>query len=302
MVGLRHAEGIDLGYAVVDRVARDLGVRVLAIKGPVAALHGLRPPRTSVDVDMLVEPARFDEVLTRLQDLRWLPAQISEGPSVLPPHSVTLRHPQWPIEIDLHHSFPGFLAPVSEVFELLWDDRVEAVLAQRRIPAAGLAGSFLVGTLHALRHMHIPRHTAEFELLMEFMTAAPGETRAEVIALAEATGALQTARPLIERFGAPREEVDPDRAEAFRSWTLRTRLVDTRVTPWLIELRRSSPRRRLPVLLRALLGASEAELRRNWPHAPPGRRGLWLARWWRLRRGLPHLPHAVRLVWRSRHP
>jgi hypothetical protein len=64
---LTLAEGIELGHAVVDGAARDSGGRALAIKGRVSEHHGLREPRQSVDLDVLVEPVGFELLVARLQ-------------------------------------------------------------------------------------------------------------------------------------------------------------------------------------------------------------------------------------------
>ncbi len=52
-------EGVPLGYALVARLAADHGIRALAIKGPTLSALGLRPPRQSLDVDVLVDPVEF---------------------------------------------------------------------------------------------------------------------------------------------------------------------------------------------------------------------------------------------------
>jgi hypothetical protein len=302
MTGILHAEGLDLGCAVVDRVARDLGVRVLAIKGPVAALHGLRPPRTSVDVDVLVEPARFGDVLARLQELGWRPPVRSVAPRVVALHSQGLRHVSWPCEIDLHDRFPGFLADPDDVFEALWAERVAMPVAGRTVAATGQFGSALVMVLHAQRGLDVARHDAEVRGLVAALDARLNDDgRRALRDLAEATGCRQTAVPLLEPLGIETPPVRPQEVDLVSAWRLRTSMGSTRAVPWVNAFRRTPWWRWLPVLLRGLV-SSEAELRRDWPQAPSGRRGLWLARWWRLRRGLPDLPQAVALVWRSRHP
>jgi hypothetical protein len=49
------------------------------------------------------------------------------------------------------------------------------------------------------------------------------------------------------------------------------------------------------MLLRALL-STEPVLREFYPQAPAGRRGLWLARWWRLTKAVHDLPRAVHIA------
>jgi hypothetical protein len=83
---------------------------------------------------------------------------------------------------------------------------------------------------------------------------------------------------------------------ALRQWEVR-RSVGThpRNVGWLVALRRSSPVRWPGMLLRALL-STEPVLREFYPQAPAGRRGLWLARWWRLTKAVHDLPRAVRIA------
>ena len=72
MTELALAEAVPLAHALVDRVAVDVDVRVLFIKGPAAALQGLRTRRASVDVDVLVDPSRRQVLAERLTDLGWV--------------------------------------------------------------------------------------------------------------------------------------------------------------------------------------------------------------------------------------
>ncbi len=70
-VRLALAEGVPLAHTLVDRVARDQGIRALLIKGPILAIQGLREPRQSGDVDVLCEPARVRDLTDALGDLGW---------------------------------------------------------------------------------------------------------------------------------------------------------------------------------------------------------------------------------------
>ena len=54
-------EANELLTAWAQRLAEARGIRLLAIKGRVLGDDGLRPPRTSADVDILLDPARFDD-------------------------------------------------------------------------------------------------------------------------------------------------------------------------------------------------------------------------------------------------
>jgi len=59
---LALAEAVPLAYTLVNRVATDVGVRLLFIKGPVAQQQGLRREHTSVDVDLMVDPSQRESL------------------------------------------------------------------------------------------------------------------------------------------------------------------------------------------------------------------------------------------------
>lgn len=52
-------------------VGRAHGIRLLVVKGDALARMGLREPRVSADVDVLVEPDRFDELCAALEGAGW---------------------------------------------------------------------------------------------------------------------------------------------------------------------------------------------------------------------------------------
>jgi hypothetical protein len=301
MTTVTQTEALELLPALVVSVADSVGARVLLIKGAVATGHGLRAPRLSDDVDFMVDPARFDDVLDRLAELGWgTPG--GDLPSVLDVrHSEAMRHDTWLIELDLHRLFPGFFAGDSVVFEALWADRSTITLAGVNLPAAGLASSIVIAALHALRVPDMPRHIIELEQLQTYLReSATPETVADVLALIDATGSAVPLAPLMPALGAtPVDESSADQ-HLLQQWRLHAAKGDTRAVAWIQGLRRETPWRWPFELIRALLGASEWDLRKNYPQAPPGRRGVWLARWWRLRDVVPQLPKAIALVWRYR--
>jgi hypothetical protein len=288
---LTLAEGVELGYALVTRAADDVGARVLVIKGLVNEAHGLREPHVSADVDVLVEPTRLQDVVAGLCSHGWTRVPLPPVASPFGAHSVALAHARWPCEIDVHDRFPGFLADPSQVFETLWEDRADVTLGHVHVPATGLHGTALILALHALRTPHASRSERELAGLVrraESRGIGPGR----LLTLAEATGCTTTARPLLAALGVdPGPSAAADRA--VQEWELRRLIGPTRNLGWLIAARRTPPWRWPALLLRVLL-STEPMLRHHYPQAPPGRRGLWLARWWRLRLAVRDLPRAVR--------
>ena len=294
---LELAEGIELGCALTARVADDIGARALAIKGLVNEAHGLREPRPSADVDLLVEPGRHADVVDALLAAGWRRAPTPPAPPAFGYHSVTLNHPSWPCEIDVHDRFPGFLADPADAFETFWVGRTFIVAAGVAVPAPGLCESALLMALHALRAPTDPRNSRELIDLVTRLSARPVDLD-RLRSLAAETGCLATARPLLVALGIdvpPADRNDPRLVE----WELRRTAARTRNVGWLVALRRASPVH-WPALLWSILLSNEPMLRLRYPQAPPGRAGVWLARWWRTRTAVRDLPRAMRLARRIR--
>ena len=296
MTELALAEAVPLAYALVGRVAEDLGVRVLFIKGPVAEVQGLRGRQASVDVDALVDPARREELASALTELGWVDENPHRSPRVLPLHSWTHRHQRWPCELDLHDRFPGFFSDPQATFELMWSRRGLETVAGRELPAPDRVGHALILALHCLRDPHRPDYQAALARLVQRSRAAFDERGlGDLASLARDLGAADTAAPFLDAVGAPavgRGSTDP---ADMRAWRLRTQPAATTAVSWINELRRL-PWRRRPAFLWYAAMLSEVELRLAEPDLPEGRGSLVRARVRRLRRGLTALPDAWRSV------
>ncbi len=293
MSEVRLAEAVPLAHALVARLAADHDVRVLFLKGPVAAAQGLRAPRDSVDVDALVDPARRSVLAERLTELGWVDERPYTSPTVLPMHSLTHRHPDWACELDLHDRFPGFFAEPQDVFDRLWERRGSVEVAGRQVPCPDRAGQALVLALHALRDPHDVGKEDELARLVARVTDTFDEaTLVDLAQLAHDLGAADTAAPFLDRVGAPPTGRGTTGPEDLRVWRLRTS-PDASVSGWVDELRRL-PLRRRPRFLWYAVFLTEDELRLDDPALPPGRRALLGARVRRLRRGARALPRALR--------
>jgi len=295
---LALGEAVPLAHALVGRLAADEQVRVLFIKGPAAVLQGLRAPRSSVDVDALVDPAQRHRLAARLTELGWVDEHPYTSPTVLPMHSLTHRHPSWPCELDLHDRFPGFFAEPQDVFETLWRRRMSVEVAGRALACPDVAGQTLVLALHDLRDPHDPSKAAQLSLLVERVRAnASSESLRDLAELAHQLGAADTAAPFLDRVGAPPLDRGSTARDDLRAWRLRTQ-PDASIAGWVEELRRL-PLRRWPRYLWYAAFLTEGELRLDDPGLAPGRSALLAARSRRLVRGLRALPRAVRGVFSS---
>jgi hypothetical protein len=289
------AEAVPLLHGVVDEVARRRGVRALFIKGPTLTRQGFRDAHTSIDVDVLVDPARLGDLRRGLEELGWAVRVPSTGATVLPQHSVTYAHPLWPCEIDIHDRFPGFLADPQTTFETLWSYRTSADVAGRQVPCPQPVPHAAIACLHVLRDADAAANRDELARLIDVMVSTFDDgQRTELVDVARRTGAEGTLWPVLQALG-----VDDDTAAStphdLTDWRIRTSSSGLRSIGWMIELRRSPVRRWPAILLHAIL-LTEAEIRDAQPHAAPGAWGLLRARIRRLGWGLRDVPRAVRIV------
>lgn len=289
-----------LGHAWAQRAADEIGVRILVIKGPVPALHGLRPRRVSGDVDVLVEPAGFELFVTALQDAGWRerPATFASARFTL--HSRSLIRDTWPCDIDVHSCFPGFLADPDVVFEALWARRVRIDLAHQSCDAPDRLGSALILALHCLRGGSTDRrYAAELDFLVRASDLSPSEGR-ELAALASRTGCEQTLRTVLARMGIAPDALraaagsDPDRATALREWERRV-VAGGGAYFWLAAFRRARASERFAIVARALW-PSDRDLLLNHPEVPDALSPKLGARVRRYGRGLKSVPAAVRAL------
>jgi hypothetical protein len=293
---LTPAESVALLHALVDFHARDLGVRALFIKGPTLTAQGLRAPHDSVDVDVLVDPSRLPAMVDRLAELGWAEPVTTTAP-IVDQHSVTLRHPSWGCELDVHDRFPGFLAEPQDVFEVLWEHRATITLAHRPLPCPDLTAHAAVAALHWLRDGLSPATEEKLSYLTAALRDRLDQAGIERLgSVAARTGATEPLRPLLDAL-----DLSPIGDSTYDStrWRIRTASTGVKSVGWVLELT-STPLRHLPARLAHALLLTEAEIRREQPNAAPGARGLFRARLRRLGYGLRDLPRAVRIVWKER--
>ena len=170
---LSTPEAVLLAHALVARLADDAGARVLFIKGPTAVAQGVRPPRPSSDVDVLVEPQSFEAVCAALErcgwELRAPDSSLQHAGDLAFEHSAHYIHRQWSTDIDVHYLFPGFLAPPQQVFDALWSRRDSVQIAGVAVPAPDRLGQSLVVALHALRDPQFELSRQDLDHLERFM-------------------------------------------------------------------------------------------------------------------------------------
>jgi hypothetical protein len=166
-----HSAAVALLAPAVHRFASARGIRVLSIKGAVLAEQGLRSRRPPSDVDVLVDPARFEDLVAMLSATGWrdrdgkVLVPLPRQGTVLAPHARTLEHPHWPCQLDLHRYYPGFLRPAQDVFDRLWDRRRPMQISHAECDVPAPLDHWLLAALHVLRSGDEPQ-------LRELETAA----------------------------------------------------------------------------------------------------------------------------------
>lgn len=247
-----RGEALPLAYALTARVAADARVRLLAIKGMVLAHHQLREPRLSADVDVLVHPRDVEAFVSAMLALGWARVPSATSPSLRRPHAVNLCHAHWPLGIDVHLHFPGFLAPDAEVFEELWRRRTRLALAHQPVWATDATSSAAIAGLHHLRNANSPRDAVALEALVAKARKRFADADLDDLStLATATGASRSLAPLLERLGAPPAAPHPAEADELESWLLAS--TADGATVWTLVWRRTPWRQRPAFILQALL-------------------------------------------------
>jgi len=218
---LPNLVAVRLAAAWIQMVADEAEIRVLFFKGVAAVAHQLRPSpgKLGQDVDLLVDPAGFQRLIALLLDRGWLARPLpDEGLRIIRQHSVTLVHPAWPCDLDIHCYFPGLFAPADSAFEALWDDHDTLLVAGHHITAPSLPAHALILTVNALRSPASAETRAECARLADRYRTEPALWRAAV-ALSERLRAQSVIRPFAQEHGLPAPEPDLDAGE-YRAWNL----------------------------------------------------------------------------------
>ncbi|WP_375163780.1 nucleotidyltransferase family protein [Herbiconiux gentiana] len=233
-LNLRGSEAVPLVTGLVAKRLGTAGVDALIIKGLAAELQGLRAARTYADVDVIAHPAAAQRAISALAKEGWQPRVTLWTADKLEMHSVTLVHERWPCDIDVHHRFPGFLAPPGEVFDLLWQRREQIEVAHSPAFIPDTAASAAILGLHGLRKPNAPRSKVELGQLVERLRR-DSALGAEVVQFAARAGCSETLAPVLLAAGLP---VAPGRVgdkRALRDWHRRTS-VESRTGRWLSYL------------------------------------------------------------------
>ncbi|UFS57857.1 nucleotidyltransferase family protein [Subtercola endophyticus] len=288
-ITLGQREAVDLATAWVSYRAARLGIRTLVLKGPVAAQQRLRAQKLSADVDVLVEPHQVQRLAAELETAGWQERFTPAIPWLIELHSTTLIHENWPIDIDVHHYWPGFLGDRTVIFDELWNTRSRHEIAGITVFAPDRVSNSLVLALHALRRPAAESRLDEIPILVKAVQRE-GITTDQLTSRALALGATQTARPFLRRLGAV-IPTDLSPSEELRLWNLNANSKG-HTRAWLLAVAQAPWHTKTAVLFRAAF-PRPSELRGLHPELEPGWRGL--IRGWvnRIANGLREIPRAI---------
>jgi hypothetical protein len=252
----------------------------------VTTAHGLRTPRESGDLDVLLPRAAVDAVAARLRARGWRPRARDTDELIFPAHAVTLYRPGWPVDIDLHHRYHGLPSAPGTAY-----DRVAPHCERQRIDGIDVlaprpAAHAVLVALHSLRGAGIARHRAERE---ELVTALRGMDVEEVLAAARDLGALANARPVLEQCLPAGRTVDW--GEPDDDWLLLTAAEAAHLRR-AIHLRRAGWRDRVRMVARWLRPSID-DLYKNLDSVQRTRRKTALRFLRRIARGIVLLPLAL---------
>lgn len=281
----------ELAHAFADRLAEMNGIRVVFIKGPVANAHVLRDAKPSADVDVMVDPSAIDDYIRSLISVGWHERPASFAQRSLASHSRSFINSSWPCDIDVHVTFPGFLASPQDCFEELWARRTTVSVAGREIPGADLSASILIGALHALRSPESAAHRSELEVLVERCSGRLDAVQlSELVELAGTLGAVEPVRPALRLLGL---DVAPTRPSprALAEWRLQTQQAN-RSGSWLAAIHAAPLLRKPGLVVRALI-PSRRDLLIEHPGLANSPGSLLVARVRRLGRAVRFLPRAL---------
>jgi hypothetical protein len=285
-------EAVALCTAWLQEQARANGIRLLILKGATLSHHGLREPRSSSDVDVLIEPPRFEDFTTLIARSGWQEFADTFASDRFVLHSRTFRRDGWPNAIDIHSSWPGFLRPTDAVFELLWQRRESLPFAHRPCDVPDRTAGLVMLALHSLRgSASQQRHERELtDLLAVELT---DEERADVASFARATGSDAPLRAVLAQLGVSVDVADDDlQTSDYREWHRKVAHAQGRTASWLIELRRA-PWQRKPLILRHGVWPTDRDLLAEHPEVPDRFTAKVWARIVRLIRGLGQLPRVI---------
>lgn len=291
----RLSDAISIAHAMVAHEAARSSIRVVFIKGLASNLHNLRPPHTPSDVDVYVEPGKWRELEARLIARGWSRRPMSRTDEAFTKHSSSIYHPEWPCDIDLHWTYPGFLGTESSAFDYLWTTSTLVSVAGREVPLAGFAASAVILALHGLRSSENDvRPRKELRQLTEVISKTfTEEDRHHITEAASRLGAIATLGSSLPKIGHPVPVPDAEILDRrYFRWQIRTRTNASAASYIVPEILDAPWREKLPLAMR-LLWPTDSDLEIRYSVVAPTPKARHELRIQRLYKGLIRTPQVA---------
>lgn len=240
----------ELVYSILGRVADEIGIEVVFIKGPVLKVQGLRTREHSGDVDCWVAPGADVRLARAMQPWGWQPA-ISAFTSTPVLHSLTLRAPSWGCAVDVHGWFPGMTIPPEDAFSEVLRSAESRTFAGYRARTPNRTMHAVISALHDVRPFGSPT-SRESVLRATRVLERGGEDTVRVATTVGSQFALKDA--IAEAF--PTLAYDWDGAPVPIDWEWRSQR--TMLRAYVAALRTLQPSRRLRAIFRILWPTAES--------------------------------------------
>ncbi|MDR7086174.1 hypothetical protein J2X11_001013 [Aeromicrobium panaciterrae] len=250
---LATSEARDVLAAMVARVAQDAHLDLLLVKGPSLSFHGLRAERGWGDVDILVRPDHAGPLRRLLEKSGWAAFnEPSQYPLIAVPHAITLIHPRWHTEIDLHTFFPGCYADPESTFTQLWEEQTCIELAHQPVPCTGLIGSALIAAVNLARMPMEPRSLVEVEQWNAAVSRWSDADKSSLTRLAADCRASEVVAPLFATVDISPLDHGAMTKDDWADWRNRVLGGGRTGYGWWVAFRRAPLRRKPRQLMRAL--------------------------------------------------
>ncbi|WP_314505814.1 nucleotidyltransferase family protein [uncultured Microbacterium sp.] len=240
VVALQLDEALELCTAWLHSIAAKHEIRLLVLKGDALARQSLRATRTSSDVDVLIEPHRFDDFTQILTAAGWREYELSFAAEQFTFHSRTFHRRGWPNSVDVHAYWPGFLAPAADAFEALWVRRASLEFAHHPCDVPDRIAHALILALHSLRSSQAQlRHKTELASVLDL--ELDDREKLDAAAFIRATQSAAPLSDVIRHLGIDVEisAAEWRSAEAMQ-WRRKVRETEGRARFWIEGLRRAA--------------------------------------------------------------
>lgn len=232
---LTLAEAVPLGTVYLQRLLAAAEIRSLVIKGPAFVELGVRKPKQSHDIDILIHPSDRKRVRDVLGNADWRAVSLAFPTDTERfANSITYAHARFTSTVDVHHYFPGVLGG-EDAFEVMWSSRTKVVVAHQPLTTLRRDHALVIEGLNSLKGTRPSGWERRVEAIRDGADAIDPES---VLDAARSIGARHTASALITALGGSGPSAPVGwaywewRMTAGRGWTYRMVIHTLSAAPW----------------------------------------------------------------------